>query len=438
VKDVGAVKLTKLIIAYIGQDCEKELGLSLKSVIDVADHIVFVDGGSKDGTLELLRQYPDKIQIIPNKYDKEDLKANGKARNIYLQYVQEKFDGDWCLVLDPDEVIDDIKKVRDILKSLNKDKVDIANVKMRHLMNFVNVEDASKKEHFVPSRLFKINKEFYYPEVEHSVLSTKGDALVINLFGCVIWHLGYARNLWYLKKRYEEHLQKSNMHTPEYLHKWYLSHIVGVYPVRKFDVNELPMSIKEEFLPEPLQDVFYFNKRLDLEGKHYHDAVHWKHFFKPKKVLSIGCGPAHREFVLAEFGIEVMAFDQSQYVINKSPYAHKNLTKWAAEVPDGLTALEKNQFDLSIAYDILEHLKEEDVIETLKELYKVTKHYLLISVPVIGDPNLEQDATHLTKKKKSWWESQIKKAGFKVVPTPDNFQYQSQIIIGMKIMEVLK
>jgi len=88
-----------------------------------------------------------------------------------------------------------------------------------------------------------------------------------------------------------------------------------------------------------------------------------------------------------------------------------------------------NSWDLAIAYDLLEHIKYEDLGKAIEEIIKAAKKHILISVPVIGDPNLELDPTHIIKETKEWWTKQFTDKGCKLIPTPDHFLFKKQILI---------
>ena len=143
----------QIVCVIMGQNCEKFIGMCLKSVID-ADRIIFCDGGSKDDTIPYLamngfclfsegkmfkgnkiirikdnitKKLPvnENFIIIQNEYNQDDKGMNGKQRNFYLKYVQEHYKNYWCLILDADEVVEDFSKIRNFIDTIPKEHHDI-------------------------------------------------------------------------------------------------------------------------------------------------------------------------------------------------------------------------------------------------------------------------------------------------------------------------
>ena len=83
---------------------EKFLQRCLDSV-DV-DEIIVVDTGSTDKTKEIARNYTGKV------YDFKWVDDFSKARNFSIS----KATKEWILVLDADEVIDNMKKIKEVIK----------------------------------------------------------------------------------------------------------------------------------------------------------------------------------------------------------------------------------------------------------------------------------------------------------------------------------
>ena len=123
----------RLICCYIGQDVDDFLPMSLESIKPYVDNILFVDGGSKDNTTNIVLEYNG--ELFNRRYEQESKIANSNARNFCLQILKEKYMGDWCLVLDPDEIVDD--RFPQFVKNLKEgkyDNIEVASVHMRHLI----------------------------------------------------------------------------------------------------------------------------------------------------------------------------------------------------------------------------------------------------------------------------------------------------------------
>lgn len=388
--------------------------MCLESVKD-SEAIVYCDGGSSDKTIEIAKKY--KANIIVNAYDQEDKTMNGKQRNFYLRAIKNNYPDYWCLVLDADEVVEDLSKIKKLIKIGKKG---VYSVKMRHFIGDLGHEDSTVNEHFVLNRLFYVPSADKYPEVEHPVLIPKKEYQeTFWAKSTTIWHLAYIPNMWDIKKRYENHMKKSNMHTPEFLKQWYKAHLFGRYPKRQFNIIEIPEIILKEFGLS--KDELYFENR-NLELKHFIDAIHWKEFFKPKRAIEWGCGKGPRVFCLNNVGIQTTGYELSDYAVKHS--IDKNVVQG-----DIANSIHENRADLVIAYDLLEHLSYEKLDKAIDQLVKDTEDYILISVPVIGDPNLEADPTHKIKEDRDWWIEKFLNKNLEYVETPSHFLFKNQIMI---------
>lgn len=411
--------MVNLVVVVMGQSCQKFLPMCLSSIKE-ADKIIYCDGGSIDESCQLAKQAG--AVVITNKYDQQDKGMNGKQRNFYLDYLKENFPDDWALCLDADEVVEDLSKIKKFIQ----DRRGVYSVKMRHFISDLGHEDSTVKEHFVPNRLFKISDVGKYGEVEHPVLVPKNNRVLTgNTAVTTIWHLAYVPNMWEIKKRYDNHLAKSNMHTPEYLRNWYYAHLFGQYPKTSIDLRDIPEVILKTFGID--KDEFYFANR-GLEAKHFIDASHWKAYFNCQNVIEWGCGRGPRVMAMATIGFNAKGYELSKWAVEHSivPIVHGDITAQH-------DFNEREIADLSIAYDVLEHINYKDLPKAIDNLKNSTKKDILISVPVIGDPNLENDKTHIIKETKEWWIEQFTNRGCKHIPTPNWFQYKEQILIFEKI-----
>lgn len=424
----------RLVACYITEkDCDL-LELSIKSIIDHVDKIYVIysrtDGDNTQNMI--LEKFPlNKIITSVDPYPHNEKGANGMQRNKYLEMVKH-YEQEECfvIVLDSDEVVDNAEALRKFAQDENN-KEKLFNVHMRHLIGDFQHEDSTTPQHYCPHRLFhwKPGDKLAYPEKEHPILmdinGEKGEGVCDAI---TIWHLAYARHVVGLHKKYKNHQKKSTIHSPAFLYSWYTSHVFGAFPRARFDPSQLPDVLIDHFELRDVISVNYFQNRK-LEGKHFIDARMWLDQFKPDSVLMVGDGLGHRSFALATYGADVEAFDINQWAVDHCPYA---MLKGKLKEGNILDYVPEKKHDLVVAYDILEHLEPEDLDIALQNLFDWTSKAVLISVPVIGDPNLEADPTHKSKFTKDEWKKKIADAGFEVQDAPNHFLYRDQLIVGVK------
>jgi len=409
----------KLVTVIMGQDCEKFIGMALESVKD-SDAIVYCDGGSTDPIFwDKMRKRKD-ITLIENEYDKEDKGMNGKQRNFYLDYVKKNFPDHWCLCIDADEIVEDLSKIKKFIQTANPIKY-LYNIRMRHLIGDLGHEDATQPVHFVPCRLFHIDSDLLYPESEHPVLQSKDGKVPLNQGMTTIWHLSYIPGMFEIKKKYDNHMKKSNIHSPDYLAGWYRAHLFGQYPTKQFNPVELPKIILDEFGID--KDELYFANR-GLEVKHSIMVKQWNNYFKPTSVLDLGCGRGPYLFYWEYF-------TEYGHGIELSEYAVKNALVGGIGVGNVSDKTQYMEHDLITAIDILEHLTNEELDKTLKNMANNSKHFIF-SIPYIGDSNLEADKSHIQKKTKEEWINLIESYGIKTKDVPSDWLFREQLLIGEK------
>ncbi len=118
-------------------------------------------------------------------------------------------------------------------------------------------------------------------------------------------------------------------------------------------------------------------KNVYLQGGYYHRARwstyyhQFQHLFdrKVKSVLEVGPGGGVTTSVLRQHGIHVTTLDFD-------PAIKPDVVGDVLDLP-----FSNGQFDASVGFEILEHLPFESFAVALKEMARVSKKYVLISLP---------------------------------------------------------
>jgi len=424
-------KEPKLIIAYIAEGDEDVFPLSVESIASVADVILVIDGNA-DGDVKTRYQRPtgfDKQFVtITSPYNHSYKGANGAQRNKYLEYLKQHHVGDFCLVLDCDEFVDRPEDIKKLMAELEAGHFDSCSPDMRHLVSGLKYEDATQQRHTCPLRLFKVNPNLSYPEVEHPVLQgivKYGQGSIFNNdIKFTIWHLAYAREVFRTNAKWKNHKAKSNIHNEAFLTWWYHAHLFNSYPVREVPYDQLPSILKRHL--EINDDYMYFKDR-GPEAKHWEDAWSWKNHFNPQTALEVGCGLGHRVRAMRAVGIDAYGFDISQWAIDNCPYQE---VKDKVHVYD-LTVHDENppKFDLVVAYDVLEHISLDSLDAAINNLKGWSNKHILVSIPFLGDPNLMNDHTHKIFWTRDQWIERFAKHGLAVAQTPSTFLYSHQLLV---------
>lgn len=157
----------------------KNLDKCLESIKDFADEIVVLDLGSTDNTKKICLKY--KVKIFKHKF----VSFVEKIRN----YSISKANGDWILILDPDEILSD--GLREKLKGIEKDgNFDAVNIPRKNIFfgGWIAHTNWWPDRHI---RFFKKEKVIWsekihsYPKVEGKILQLPADK------DLAIVHFGY-------------------------------------------------------------------------------------------------------------------------------------------------------------------------------------------------------------------------------------------------------
>lgn len=160
---------------------------SLKPLMQtLGSELIVVDTGSDDRSVEVARKYTDKVFLHQWNND------FAAMRNKTIEYSR----GEWVLVLDADEEIEDCKDLISFLTSGLSDKYNTASILMKNYCD--NLKDYSI---MALPRLYRNDGFFKYQGKIHEQPVAKGPLYALN---CVVRHYGYlATDKELMEKKFE-------------------------------------------------------------------------------------------------------------------------------------------------------------------------------------------------------------------------------------------
>jgi len=189
----------------------------------------------------------DKIEVIHKAWRNND----GLQRNEYLRYLNE---GDWCLVLDADEVIsDNCHDLRMVMEKAEKTNGPfVLNPHMVHFVYHLGLVDGRQQRHYCPRRFFRYAKGMYYDTIQHPILKGFYEGKGIpNLDLVTIFHYSRVKGIQHSIKMYPINLKRSKAtHNPELAKQLLDWDVWGKYPVAPspYKLKDHPTCVQELLL----------------------------------------------------------------------------------------------------------------------------------------------------------------------------------------------
>ncbi len=89
--------MTPVSVCCLTFNCERTVRKTLDSIRQIADEIIIVDSYSTDSTIEIVKEYADKIYFRPYQY-----------HGTQMNYALDQCSFDWAFCIDSDEAIDNV------------------------------------------------------------------------------------------------------------------------------------------------------------------------------------------------------------------------------------------------------------------------------------------------------------------------------------------
>ncbi|RMG67434.1 MAG: glycosyltransferase, partial [Nitrospirae bacterium] len=201
-----------------------------------ADEIVVVDGGSTDGTIEILESF-DKVKLIKHPWEGHF----GKQRQISLEHCT----GDWVVRLDADEVFSEEFEngIRGLLESTPPDTLGY-RVRQCNLIGDENYYSKTFDQYEASPRIWRNLKEIRWEKHIHEVLVFEGLTGNIDTWDVYVIHYGFLdRKKYWEKGKFYSNIKESGFGCPEEL--YYREYDIQPRPSRARVSSHVPPFVME-------------------------------------------------------------------------------------------------------------------------------------------------------------------------------------------------
>jgi len=141
---------------------------------------------------------------------------------------------------------------------------------------------------------------------------------------------------------------------------------------------------------------------------------------KINKMIDIGCAWGYTLEYWKNKGVKSTGVDVSKKMVEKNK--NRGFSCYFASATD-LSIFKDKKFDLYMATDVYEHLREKDLLDAIKEAKRITKKYLLIRphnrLDKRGKINIKK-ALHLTVWSRSRWQNFFEENGLEIINIGEN------------------
>ena len=193
------------------------------------------------------------------------------------------------------------------------------------------------------------------------------------------------------------------------------------------DIEILPLDKKLKYM----YDEFY-NHNL---GNIHRGVGIWrfitKYYGDFKKAIDVGCGRANGVQYSRNKGFDVYGCDISEGAIKC--WEERGVAEYCKVAPANKLSYEDNEFEMVVCSEVLEHIPEEDTIDSLKEIFRIgsDKYFFTIALKPETIPLGGFIQTHINIHPAEWWFQKFGEVGYKIIAAS-----HSPSMFGISIMAV--
>jgi ubiquinone/menaquinone biosynthesis C-methylase UbiE len=153
------------------------------------------------------------------------------------------------------------------------------------------------------------------------------------------------------------------------------------------------------------------------------------------KGIDVGCGIGVGVRHARDEGHDVVGCDLADIT---TEWEKMGIEEYCKIAPAREMPYEDNSFDLVVCGEVMEHIPEEEVDESLAEMYRIGSDKFLFTICLTQEcwPALGYLITHCTIKPAEWWIHRIQKAGFKIYEAHAGHNYNFKKMRGLFVYAV--
>lgn len=203
-----------------------------------------------------------------------------------------------------------------------------------------------------------------------------------------------------------------------------LAHKTGRYSLSSMynaELDDILRLIQNSCLTEQLKDT----EIKDMYNSYWEKAFSFDASYKNHSMNDLCLSLALEFDSVLEIGTgngdgvkKMLAAGKKARGVEYSNYLYENLLKNkfpGGEVIEGdgsALIFEDNSFDMTVSFDVLEHMPEEKAIKAVQEIARVTKKYFFGTISSDLDMNQKY---HLTVRPPLWWQKRFEEAGLVLI-----------------------
>lgn len=157
----------------------------------------------------------------------------------------------------------------------------------------------------------------------------------------------------------------------------------------------------------------YIPKKCIGQWEHLASGIKQTGNFKNDKILDVGCGPGFGVLIGRRHGLNVFGIDITDEL--GIWWRRLEINNCTSVAFGDILPFKDKTFGLVTCFDVMEHIPEEAVMDTLKEIKRVCSNTVSFLISNgLAEFHIMGTQIHQTVKSREWWKERLESIGFKI------------------------